>query len=370
MTFYDEIGRWPWEAVAAAIAGRTRAEAERALAAPRLDTDGLLSLLSPAAAPLLEEMAQRAHRLTLRRFGRVMGMFAPLYLSNVCTNRCLYCGFNAGNAVARVTLTPAAAAAEGEAIRALGFRHVLLLTGEAPAIVTPDYLKEVLARLRPRFSSIGIEMFPMAAERYRELAAQGVDSLTLFQETYREATYGDYHPAGRKRDYRWRLEGPERGGAAGLRRLGIGALLGLEDWRCEGFFMGLHARYLERHCWRSQVNLSFPRLCGSAGAFTPSHPVGDRELVQLLCALRLFLPDAGFILSTREAPALRDRLIPLGTTVMSAGSRTEPGGYARPGDAEAQFEVADPRSPAEVAAVLTRLGYEPAWKDWDAAYAP
>jgi 2-iminoacetate synthase len=368
MTFYAEIRRWPWEAVAEAIRSRSRGDAERALAAPRLELEGLLSLLSPAAAPLLEEMAQRAHRLTLQRFGRVVGMFAPLYLSNRCSNRCVYCGFNAGNAIARVTLTPDEAAAEGEAIRALGFRHVLLLTGEAPEIVTPAYLREVLARLRPLFASLGIEMFPMAAERYRELAEQGVDSLTLFQETYREQTYGLYHPAGRKSDYRWRLEGPERGGAAGLRRLGIGALLGLEDWRCEGFFMGLHARYLERRCWRSQVSLSFPRLRAAAGGYEPPFPVADRDLVQLLCALRLFLPDAGFILSTRETPALRDSLIPLGTTVMSAGSRTEPGGYARPGGAEAQFTVSDPRSPGEVAAVLARLGYEPAWKDWDAAY--
>jgi len=368
MSFYGEIGRWSWEAVGEAIQSGSREAAARALAAPHLDAEGLMSLLSPAAAPLLEEMAQRAHRLTLQRFGRVVGMFAPLYLSNVCTNRCVYCGFNAGNPVARVTLTPDEAASEAEAIHALGFRHILLLTGEAPKIVTPDYLKAVLARLRPLFASIGIEMFPMTAQRYRELAGQGVDSLTLFQETYREATYKNYHPAGRKRDYRWRLEGPERGGAAGLRRLGIGALLGLEDWRCEGFFMGLHARYLERRCWRSQVNLSFPRLCGSAGGFAPPHPVPDRDLVQLLCALRLFLPDAGFVLSTRETPALRDRLIPLGTTVMSAGSRTEPGGYASPHGGEAQFTVADPRSPAEVAAVLARLGYEPAWKDWDAAY--
>jgi len=295
-------------------------------------------------------------------------MFAALYLSNVCTNRGGYGPFNAANAVRRVTLTPEDAEQEGSSLRRLGFRSVLLLTGEAPYIVTKEYFQRVLEKLRPHFTSIGVEMFPMTVERYRELIDQGVDSLTVFQETYDEARYQEFHRGGKKSDYRWRLETAERGGAAGLRRVGIGPLLGLNDWRVEGFFVALHANYLMKNCWKSQVAISFPRLRLSASGFAPPVPVADRDLVQLLCALRIFLPDAGFTLSTREAPALRDHLIPLGITAMSAGSHTEPGGYAHPSEGTAQFPVADERSPAIVAAVLQRLGYEPVWKEWDAAF--
>ena len=209
----------------------------------------------------------------------------------------------------------------------------------------------------------------MSVERYREIIGQGVDSLTVFQETYDESRYGEIHPGGRKRDYRWRLETPERGGAAGFRRLWIGALLGLNDWRVEGFFVALHAKYLLKTCWKSEVAISFPRLRSSAGGYPPPAPVDDRDLVQMICALRLVLPDAGFTLSTRESPALRDHLIPLGITTMSAGSHTEPGGYTHPEKGEAQFEVADKRSPRAVAALLCRMGYEPVWKEWDAALA-
>jgi 2-iminoacetate synthase len=369
MSFYDVVRSFRCEEVAGEIGGRTGADVERALAARRPGLDDLLSLLAPAAAPFLEVMAQRAHRLTVQRFGRVMGMFAPLYLSNVCTNRCVYCGYSAANAVTRVTLTPEAAEREGAAIRKLGFRSVLLLSGEAPQVVTSEYFERVLEKLRPHFTSIGIEMFPMTVGRYRELVGRGVDSLTVFQETYDEARYGEFHPGGRKSDYRWRLETPERGGAAGFRRLGIGALLGLNDWRVEGFFVALHANYLMRSCWKSQIAISFPRLCSSAGGYLPPAPVGDRDLVQLICALRLVLPDAGLTLSTRESPALRDHLIPLGITTMSAGSHTEPGGYAGASGGAAQFAVADERSPGAVAEMLCRQGYEPVWKEWDAALA-
>ena len=369
MSFADVMRLYPRGEIERSIARRTRRDVERALAARTPGLDDLISLLSPAAEPFLEEMAQRAHRLTLRRFGRTMAMFVPLYLSNVCTNRCVYCGFNAGNAVSRVTLTPEEAGSEGECLHRLGFRSVLLLTGEAPGLITGEYMARVLERLRPRFSSIGIEMFPMTTEQYRELISQGVDNLTVFQETYDEESYGAFHPGGRKRDFRWRLETPERGGAAGFRRLGIGALLGLADWRVEGFFVALHATHLLRSCWKSQIAISFPRLRAAAGGYEPPFPVADRHLVQLICGLRLVLPDAGLTLSTREAPALRDHLIPLGITVMSAGSRTEPGGYARPGRGEAQFAVADDRSAGAVAEVLRRRGYEPVWKEWDAALA-
>jgi 2-iminoacetate synthase len=208
----------------------------------------------------------------------------------------------------------------------------------------------------------------MESAAYERLIAHGVDGLVIYQETYDEKCYSNVHPAGKKRDYRWRLETPERGGMAGFRRLGIGALLGLSDWRVDGFHLALHARYLLRNFWKSQLTISLPRLRPAAGGFEPPNPVSDAEMVQLLTALRLFLPDAGLILSTRESPHLRDHLLSLGITAMSAGSCTEPGGYAYASQAEAQFEIADHRSPQEIAEVISKKGYEPVWKDWDSAF--
>ena len=368
MSFYDVIRGYDWDETGRDIKSRTGTDVERALSARRANLDDFMCLLSPAAEPYLEEMARGAQRLTQQRFGKVISLFAPLYLSNVCTNGCIYCGFNAHNPVERVTLTVDQAAAEARCIRSMGFRHVLLLTGEAPKVAPVEYIEEAVERIRPQFSSIGIEVFPMDTESYRRLIRSGVDNLVVFQETYNERRYPDFHPKGKKRDYRWRLETPDRGGDAGFRRLGLGALLGLDDWRVEGFFTGLHASHLLRTHWKSQVTISFPRLRPSAGGFDPPAPVSDFHFVQLLAALRLFLPDAGFTLSTREPASLRDHLIPLGITSMSAGSRTDPGGYSHTAEAEAQFEIADDRPPEVVAGVISSKGYEPVWKDWDTAF--
>ncbi|MCX5856029.1 MAG: 2-iminoacetate synthase ThiH [Deltaproteobacteria bacterium] len=368
MRFYDEIKKYPWESVRQEIENRSRIEVERALAASPLRLEDFTSFLSPSAEPYLEDMAQRAHRLTQQRFGRVIGLFAPLYLSNVCINSCVYCGFNAHNPAERLTLTVDQAAEEGKYLHDLGFRHLLLVSGEAPNTVTVEYLARVLERLRPLFSSISIEIYPMETADYQALIHHGVDGLVIYQETYDEKRYKEVHPGGKKRDYPWRLETPERGGQAGFRRIGIGALLGLNDWRTEGFFLALHARRLLRTFWKSHITISFPRLRPASGGYQAPAPVSDIHMVQLLTALRLFLPDAGLILSTRESPQLRDHMIPLGITSMSAGSRTEPGGYANATHAEAQFEIADDRSPQAVADIIRQKGYEPVWKDWDAAF--
>jgi len=368
MSFYDEIKRYSWNDVSQDIESRSGIEVERALTASPLRLEDFTSFLSPAAEPYLEDMAQRAHRLTQQRFGRVIGLFAPLYLSNVCINSCVYCGFNAHNPVERLTLTVDQAEAEGKYLHDLGFRHLLLVSGEAPRMVTVEYLENVLERLRPLFSSISIEIYPMETADYQALIHHGVDGLVIYQETYDERRYGEVHPAGKKRDYPWRLETPERGGLAGFRRIGIAALLGLNDWRTEGFFLALHARHLLRTFWKSHINISFPRLRPAAGGYQPPSPVSDTHMVQLLTALRLFLPDAGFTLSTRESPNFRDHLIPLGITSMSAGSRTEPGGYVHDSHAEAQFDIADDRSPQVITDIIRQKGYEPAWKDWDVAF--
>jgi 2-iminoacetate synthase len=370
MAFHNELKDYPWEEIEKEIYSRTKKDVERALLTQPMHPEGFLSLLSPAAETFLEELAQRAHQLTEQRFGRVISLFAPLYLSNVCTNCCIYCGFNVRNPVERLTLTLDQAVEEGKYLREKGFRHLLLVSGEAPQVITLEYLTNVLKRLRPLFASFSVELYPMESAAYRELIAQGVDGLVIYQETYNEKRYGEVHLAGKKRDYLWRLETPERGGKAGFRRIGIGALLGLSDWRVEGFYLALHGRYLLRNFWKSHLTISFPRLRPAAGDYQPPYPVSDAQMVQLLTALRLFLPDAGLILSTRESSYLRDHLIPLGITSMSAGSRTDPGGYTHAAEVEAQFDIADHRSPQAVAEVIKQKGYEPVWKDWDAAFLP
>ena len=366
--FGPQVTAEAWDLLADRIAARTPDQVLAALDAPRLTPDHLTALLSPAATPRLEEMAVRAHRLTAQRFGRAVTLFAPLYLSNECINRCRYCGFNASNTVPRVTLEPHQAVREARVLHEAGFRHILLVSGEAPHVVTPDYLKEVVRGIGPLFSSIAVEIHPLDRTGYAELAAAGVDGLVVYQETYDPRRYAEVHPAGAKRDFAKRLATPDLGGQAGLRRVGIGALLGLsDDWRVEGYFLGLHAAHLMRAHWRTHVTVSFPRMRPAAGCLPVNRPVDDRALVQLMLALRLFLPDAGMVLSTRERPDLRDRLVPLGVTMISAGSHTEPGGYTGPSAAAAQFEVADDRSPDEVARKLRDLGYDPVWKDWDSA---
>jgi 2-iminoacetate synthase len=373
MSFYDEIKRTNWTEIEREIEARTEADVESALRAVRpggIDLDHFMSLLSPAAERCIEEMAQHAHLVTNQRFGKTVSLFAPLYVSNFCSNSCSYCGFNSKNPVERLALTPEQVRDEGEFIHQLGFRHLLLVSGEEHKVASLDYFTRIIGMLRPLFSSIAIEIYPMSTDQYRALIACGVDGLTVFQETYSEELYRGFHPGGKKRNYRWRLETPDRGGEAGFRRIGLGALLGLGNWRVEGFYMGLHAKYLMRKFWKSQLSISFPRLRPAAGSFQPPHPVSDLNFVQLLTALRLFLPYTGFTLSTREPADFRDHLILLGITSMSAGSKTDPGGYTHPqsNHAEAQFEIADHRDPETVAEVIRQKGYEPVWKDWDEVF--
>ena len=343
----------------------TVSDVDRALASARRTLDDFAALLSPAATPRLEEMAHAAHATTVRRFGRTIHLFAPLYLSNECVSTCTYCGFSAGNDIARRTLTPDELIGEARALTARGFRHVLLVAGEHARIVSKDYLVECVEALAPEVPELSVEVQVWDTDTYRRLVGAGCDGLVVYQETYDPDTYAAVHLKGKKRNYAWRLAAPDRGAEAGMRRLGIGALLGLHaDWRSDALAVAAHARALMRRWWRCEVSVSLPRLRPAAGEYEPAAPVSDRDLVQLLCGLRLVLPDVGISLSTREPPDLRDRLVPLGVTHMSAGSHTEPGGYAAPSDAEPQFEVGDERSPADVAGVLRASGYDPVWKDW------
>jgi len=366
MDFMEEVRRTDREALARRLAACDTARVERALAREEPDEEDILSLLSPAADPFLEAIARRSAELTKRRFGRVIQLYVPLYLSNECVNQCLYCGFAHRVETPRVTLSPAEAVAEARLLHEEGFRHILLVSGEDPRRVDLPYLLDVVNELRPLFHSISIEIQPLARGEYARLVAAGVDGLALYQEVYDPRLYRRYHPAGPKRSMKRRLAAIAAGGEAGMRSLGIGVLLGLAPWRAEAFLLLLHGRALARTFWRSRISVSFPRINDAAGGFKAPFPVEDRSLVHMLCTARIVLPDAELVVSTRERAALRDNLIGLGVTRMSAGSRTSPGGYSHPGCHEGeQFRITDNRPPAEIARAIAARRREPVWKDFD-----
>ena len=350
------------------------------------------ALLEPKSGAELETMAADAEKLTRQNFGRTMRLFAPLYLSNECVNICKYCGFSRDNPILRVTLSVDQVEAEARHLWTQGFRNVLLVAGEHPKFVSTDYLAQCVARLSSFIPALSLEVGPMETVDYLPSVRAGAEGLVVYQETYDRVAYAELHTAGPKKDFDWRLDCPERAYAAGFRRLGLGALFGLAPWQEEALNLAAHVDYLLRHCWKSSVTVSLPRLRPAAGQFAPRFDFSDRALVQVILALRLCFPQIGIVLSTREAPALRDRLARLGVTMMSAGSHTEPGGYTGAGEesihqttkgkavaviasegehlsATQQFSIADERSPAEVSAMLRELGLEPVWKDWDAGLA-
>jgi 2-iminoacetate synthase len=369
MTFLELWRSHDFGAVARKVASKTTADVRRALNRPRgsVDLEDFAALLSPAAAPFLEDMAQASHQYTLARFGRTMRLFAPLYLSNACANVCTYCGFSAHNRIRRKVLSDAEILAEAAVLRSHGFDHVLLVTGET-ARVGREYLSNALRLLRPHFSGLWIEVQPLPEEDYGALADDGLSAVLVYQETYDESAYRRNHLSGPKADIEWRLGTPDRLGRAGIKKIGLGALFGLSDWRADAWFTGLHLRHVETTHWRSRTAVSFPRLRPHEGGDIPVTPFSERELVQAACAFRLLSPEAELSLSTRESEAFRNQAFRLGFTSMSAGSRTNPGGYASAPDSLEQFEIDDSRSPAQVAAFLRSRGYEPVWKDWDATY--
>ncbi len=369
MNFLDVWKGHDFGAVARGIAAKTPADVRRALGRPRgsVGMEDFAALLSPAAAPFLEEMAQAAHRDTVGRFGQTMRLFAPLYLSNACANVCTYCGFSAHNRIRRKVLSDAEILAEARVLRSHGFDSVLLVTGETGR-VGRDYISNALRLLRPHFSGLWMEVQPLPEEDYAALAGDGLSAVLVYQETYDPAAYARHHLSGPKADMAWRLGTPDRLGRAGMKRIGLGALFGLSDWRADAWFTGLHLRHVETVHWRTKTAVSFPRLRPHEGGDIPVTPFGERDLVQAACAFRLLSPEAELSLSTREGEAFRNKAFRLGFTSMSAGSRTNPGGYASAPESLEQFEIDDARSPAEVAAFLKSQGYEAVWKDWDSTY--
>ena len=393
MSFVAEFSALPLASLVDRSERTTVAEARENLDKGTLSLTNFAHLISPAAGELLEPLGRRSQALTRQRFGKTIRLFAPLYLSNECINNCKYCGFSRDNPILRVTLSVEEVLREARALQEKGFRSLLLVAGEHPKFISNGYLAECVRALHEEVPSIALEIGPMETADYRPLVEAGAEGLVVYQETYNRAVYAEMHTAGPKRNFDWRLETAERAYAAGFRRLGIGALFGLGDWRMEALSVAAHAQYLLRNCWKAQLTISLPRLRPCAGEFQPLTHMADRELLQLVCAFRLMFPDVGLVLSTREPAKLRDGLVPLGITLMSAGSHTEPGGYtgagqervhhtergriiplasgasewAPPGGATRQFDIADARSAGEVAGLIRSLGYEPVWKDWDAA---
>ena len=362
--------RWEqleWDAVTLRLNGKTTRDVERALDAPHLTREDFMALISPAGGRYLEAMARRAQQLTRQRFGNTVGFYVPLYLSNLCSNDCTYCGFSMSNHIKRKTLNEEEILRECAAIKTLGFDHLLLVTGEHQRKVGMDYFRRVFPLIRPHFSSLMIEVQPLAQEDYAELKAFGLDGVMVYQETYHPATYQRHHLRGHKQDFHWRLETPDRLGRAGIDKIGLGALIGLSaSWRTDCYMVAEHLLYLQQTYWQSRYSISFPRLRPCAGGIPPASLMDEAQLLQVICAFRLLAPDIELSLSTRESPAFRDNVIPIAINNVSAFSKTQPGGYADDHPELEQFTPHDGRRPDTVAQAIIRAGLQPVWKDWDA----
>ncbi len=372
--FADVIGEYDWDETVRLVESATEADVDRVLAkarrnSQRLTPEDFAMLISPAAASRIEEMAALSSRFTGERFGKTISMYIPMYVGNACTNKCVYCGFNHDNPFERTILTMEQIEEECKAIKRLGpFENLLIVSGEYPSLCGVEYLENVLHTCRPYFHNLTIEVQPMRSADYERLTHSGLNGVVCFQETYHREAYRTYHPHGMKSHYDWRLNGYDRMGEAGVHKIGLGALLGLEDWRADTVMMARHLRYLQKKYWKSRYSVNFPRMRPSESGYQPKTVISDRELAMLTFAFRIFDHDVDISYSTREAPWFRDNMMRLGVTSMSAGSKTDPGGYASAPESLEQFEVSDERTPREVEASIRAHGYDPVWKDWDAVF--
>jgi 2-iminoacetate synthase len=365
--FSEHLRQWDWDDLRLRINSKTARDVEQALNTEKLTREDFMALLSPAAAPYLEPLAQRAQQLTRQRFGNVVSFYVPLYLSNLCANDCTYCGFSMSNHLKRKTLDATEIERECAAIKTLGFDHLLLVTGEHQHKVGMDYFRQHIPAIRRHFSSLMMEVQPLAQEEYAELKMLGLDGVLIYQETYHPATYQQHHLRGKKQDFYWRLETADRLGRAGIDKIGLGALIGLSSsWRTDCYLLAEHLFYLQQTYWQSRYSISFPRLRPCAGGIEPASLMNEPQLMQVICAFRLFAPDVELSLSTRESAFFRDHMIPVAINSVSAGSKTQPGGYADdvPPQLE-QFEPHDGRTPQQVAQAVSAIGLQPIWKDWD-----
>lgn len=371
MSFQQVFEQYTWKEIEDKIYSKLASDVEKALrktGSAKRTLEDFAALISPAALPYLEEMAVLSNQITQKRFGNTIQMYIPMYLSNECQNICTYCGFSLDNKIRRTTLTNEQILKEVEIIKSYGYDHILLVTGEANRIVGVDYLKNAIELIRPHFSNISMEVQPMDQEDYEKLTDSGLYSVLVYQETYHKDNYKIYHPKGKKSNFNYRLDTPDRLGKAGIHKIGLGVLIGLEDWRVDSWFCGLHLNYLEKTYWKTKYSLSFPRLRPATGSQEPTFVMNDKELVQLICAYRIMNENLELSLSTRETAKFRNNVIKLGITSISAGSKTDPGGYASDLEALEQFEISDERTPMEIATMIMQQGYQPVWKDWENSF--
>lgn len=367
MSFRDIIDSFDENRFWKKIKEASRADVDTVLKKDVIELDDLIVLLSDNSTDYLQNIAGRAKDITIQRFGNVINFYVPIYISNECTNHCTYCGFNKDKEIDRITLSLEEIEEEYKKIKEKGFDNVLILTGEAPNKAGDDFIAEAVEIAKKYFRFVGLEIYPMDTEGYKHLESSGADGLTIYQETYDKDIYSLMHLKGKKKDYYWRLDTPERAANAGLRKIGLGALLGLGDWRYEAFMLALHINYLQRKCWRSEYTLGFPRIRPFNNDFKIPSQVSDRDLVHMMSALRIFLPDVGFLFTTRESKDLRDNLIGLCITQISAGSKTNPKGYTNNEYGE-QFSVCDERTLSEMMDIVKQKGYEPVLKDWEYSF--
>lgn len=367
--FSDYLSNISWDVTSSSIYSKTSKDVEHALRKRSLTVDDFMALVSPAAEPYLEEMAQLSRHYTLERFGKTISMFVPLYLTNSCSNSCVYCGFHVSNPMKRTILTEEETVNEYKAIKRLApFENLLLVTGENPAKAGVPYIARALDLAKPYFSNLKIEVMPLKAEEYKELTNHGLNGVICFQETYNRANYNIYHPRGMKSNFEWRVNAFDRMGQAGVHSIGMGVLVGLEDWRTDMTMMAYHLRYLQKNYWKTKYSVNFPRMrVAENGGFQPNVIMTDRELAQLTFAFRIFDHDVDISYSTRESAEFRNAMAPLGVTTMSAESKTDPGGYYTYPQSLEQFHVSDERTAVQVERDLKALGREPVWKDWDQA---
>ncbi|PWN66934.1 2-iminoacetate synthase ThiH [Chryseobacterium phosphatilyticum] len=368
-SFKDIFEQYQWGEVKAKLEKVNLSDVRNSLQKKHKTVEDFLILLSPVASQELELMAKMTRSLTQKRFGKTIQLYAPLYLSNECQNICTYCGFSLDNHLKRKTLSDTELMIEASVLKSMGVNHVLLVSGEANKIVGVPYFQNAVQLLKPHFSNISIEVQPLMEDEYQLLQEEGVHSVLVYQETYHEEVYKEYHPKGKKSNFHFRLDTPDRIGRAGIHKIGLGVLLGLEDWRIDSFFNALHIDYLQKQYWKTKFSVSFPRLRPAEGIIEPNFIMEDKDLLQLICAYRIWNEDLEISISTRENETFRNHIVSLGATAMSAGSKTNPGGYAVDKESLEQFETSDERGMDEIRKMIKKAGYDPVMKDWDSVYS-
>lgn len=348
-------------------ADMTAQDVERALSRETLSPRDFQALLSPAAEPMLEAIAQRAQAVTRRHFGNSVMMFTPVYISNYCENHCIYCGFNCRNKIHRAQLNLSEIEREYEQVARTGLQEVLILTGESRHMSGVEYIGEACKLARKYFKVVGVEVYPMNTDEYAYLHTCGVDYVTVFQETYNSDKYETLHLAGHKRIFPYRFYAQERALRGGMRGVGFAALLGLDDFRKDSFATGYHAHLLQQKYPHAEIALSCPRLRPiiNNDKINP-RDVHEKQLLQVICAYRLFLPFASITISTRECARFRDNIITIAATKISGGVSVGIGGHSEENVAKGdeQFEISDGRSVQEIYDAILAKGMQPVMSDY------